>query len=134
MVSTAEEPPGENYLRENGGVVLSYGMDTNNNGVLDDEEVTGVEYICDGTEGESGENGADGEDGQDGEDGSDALVSTTEEPPGDNCGVGGTAISHGTDTNNNGVVDEEEVTGVEYVCNGAIDGSDGEDVKKLLKL
>ena len=78
----------------------------------------------DGTNGVDGTDGQAGDAGQDGEDGSDALVSTVEEPAGDNCEDGGVAVSYGSDTNNNGELDEEEVTGVDYICNGT-DGTNG---------
>jgi hypothetical protein len=42
----------------------------------------------------------------------------TEEPPGPNCEFGGVKIEAGTDTNQNGVLDPDEVEETFYVCNG----------------
>ena len=108
MVSTSDEPAGENC--ESGGLVISYGNDTNNNGVLDEDEITGVEYVCDGNSGE---------------DGNTVLFSTTEEIAGSNCENGGVAISYGVDQNANGTLDADEVETTEYICNGST-GSDGD--------
>ena len=85
-----------------------------------------------GEQGEIGENGLDGAVGENGQDGSNALISTADEPAGDNCEYGGTAISYGSDSNNNGVLDEDEVSNVAYICDGTdgqdgIDGTDGEN-------
>ncbi len=50
-----------------GGQVISVGIDDNDNGNLDEEEVEERAYICNGEQGERGEDGRDGEDGQNGE-------------------------------------------------------------------
>ncbi len=55
--ATAEQCP-------NGGVVLNLGVDTNGNGVLDDDEVTGNEVVCNGRDGRDGRDGQRGEDGE----------------------------------------------------------------------
>ena len=47
------------------------------------------------------------------------LVKITEEPPGPNCEFGGTRIESGLDTNQNGVLDPDEVANTTFVCNGA---------------
>ena len=46
-----------------------------------------------------------GSDGDDGKDGVNALITTTNEPAGDNCDSGGVKIESGSDTNNNGILD-----------------------------
>ena len=46
------------------------------------------------------------------------------EPPGPNCPNGGVKIETGIDTNENGMLDENEVTDTVYVCNGE-PGEDG---------
>ncbi|MBX5483519.1 MAG: hypothetical protein IRZ16_16985 [Myxococcaceae bacterium] len=58
----------------------------------------------------------DGRDGADGRDGHSALVTLKEEPPGANCANGGTAIYAGVDSNDDGVLDETEVTSTQRVC------------------
>ncbi len=55
-----------------------------------------------------------------------SLVSTLDEPAGDNCVFGGLAVVSGVDTNGDGELGEAEVTTVSYVCNGA-KGNDGGD-------
>ena len=57
--ATAEQCP-------NGGVVLNLGVDTNGNGILDDDEVTGNEVVCNGQDGAAGPPGADGAQGPQG--------------------------------------------------------------------
>ena len=61
---------------ENGGVVLKLGVDLNGDNVLDDDEVTGTEPVCNGLDGNDGadvRNGADGLDGVDGMNGADGM-------------------------------------------------------------
>jgi hypothetical protein len=82
-----------------------------------------------GEPGLTGMDGADGADGADGNDGNDALVNLEEEPPGDNCENGGTAVSYGTDNNGDGILDSDEVDGTTYICNGA----DAEDSSSQLR-
>ncbi len=48
----------------NGGVVLELGVDTNGNGVLDSEEVTGNEVVCNGENGQAGPRGEIGPRGE----------------------------------------------------------------------
>ena len=70
-----------------------------------------------GTDGTDGANGVDGTNGADGTNGTSALISTADEPAGDNCENGGTAISYGNDTNGDGTLDADEVDAVEYISN-----------------
>ena len=107
LISTDEEAPGENC--QEGGFVVRSGLDLDDDGSLDPEEVTSTEYLCNG---------------QTGQDGHSTLISTAEEPPGPNCPAGGFIVSSGLDLDGNGVLEPEEVTATEYVCNGE-DGQDG---------
>ena len=50
-----------------GGVQIDVGVDDNDNGVLDSDEIDQTTYICNGAD---GSDGADGQDGADGADGS----------------------------------------------------------------
>ena len=50
-------------------------------------------------------------------DGREVLTAVFEEPPGRNCLRGGTRVDAGTDTNRNGVLEEQEVSSTRYVCN-----------------
>jgi len=107
LIDTADEPPGPNCPA--GGFIVSSGLDLDDDGILDPEEVTSTEYLCNG---------------QTGQDGHSTLISTAEEPPGPNCPAGGFIVSSGLDLDGNGVLEPEEVTATEYVCNGE-DGQDG---------
>ncbi len=83
-----------------------------------------TQYICNGA------NGQNGQDGQDGTNGHSALVATSDEV-GENCANGGTRIDFGLDTNDNAMLDADEILSSRYVCNGAngADGQDGQDGK-----
>jgi len=61
LIRASEEPQGNNCV--NGGIRLESGLDTNQNGVLDDEEVDDTEYVCNGAPGQDGGDGQDGDDG-----------------------------------------------------------------------
>jgi hypothetical protein len=63
----------------------------------------------------------DGSNGVDGTNGKTALTKTTKEAAGANCKYGGTKFQTGIDANNNGTLDDSEVTVTEtkYVCDGA---------------
>jgi len=112
---TSEEAAGENC--ENGGIKIEVGLDNNpKNGILDDEEVNDAQtkYACNGADGDAGKN---------------ALVKVTDEPKGNNCKNGtGIKIEVGIDTDGNKVLDNNEVTNTQYVCNGknAAQGAQGD--------
>ncbi|MFW6369356.1 MAG: DUF7151 family protein, partial [Myxococcota bacterium] len=104
MVRLEAEPAGDNCPE--GGHAIHYGLDANGDGVLSDDEVTATEYVCNGPEGQS------------------ALVSTEDEPPGENCPNGGVAVHSGVDLDGDGVLDPEEVTETSYLCAGDESGDD----------
>ena len=58
---------------------------------------------------------------KDGADGKTALTKTTKEAAGPNCKYGGAKFETGIDANNNGTLDDNEVTTTQtkYVCDGA---------------
>jgi hypothetical protein len=68
-----------------------------------------------------GSNGVDGTNGTNGTNGKTALTRTTKEKAGTNCTYGGTKFETGIDANNNGTLDDNEVTTTQtkYVCDGA---------------
>ena len=73
-----------------------------------------------------------GSDGRQGSSGLNALVNISEEASGANCANGGQKIESGIDQNENATLDAEEVTSVQYICNGqdgnnGQNGQDGED-------
>ncbi|MFA7653485.1 MAG: MopE-related protein [Candidatus Magasanikbacteria bacterium] len=93
------EPAGPNC--EFGGNGIEYGIDLNDNGILDANEVIGAMYSCAGASGQ---------------DGHDSLVKQTEEPAGPNCEFGGIKFESGVDSNDNGILDADEVDSTSYVC------------------
>jgi hypothetical protein len=107
LVDVVIEPAGSHCA--NGGQAVESGIDTNGNGVLDASEVTETSYVC------SGANGAE------------PLIRIDSEPAGSHCTAGGSAISVGVDTNDDGVLEDSEIQSTSYVCRAAtsavIDGS-----------
>lgn len=99
LISLMEEPPGANCAA--GGVAIATGQDVNNDGVLGADEITQTEYACDA------------------EAPPQSLIDVAVEPEGDNCAYGGTAVAVGPDTDGDGLLDAEEVTTTEYVCDPA---------------
>jgi hypothetical protein len=67
--------------------------------------------------------------GSDGGAGLKSLINTSVEPAGLNCDGGGTRIEVGIDTNNNNILDPDEIdiSLTRYICNGD-DGVDGENL------
>ena len=145
IVNSTIEPPGSNC--SSGGILLTFGNDLNNNGVLDATEVnpTLTQYVCNGATGQQGPVGATGAQGPQGiqgvagaqgpigltgaqgaqgiagTNGLNTLVLTSIESSGANCSNGGVKIEYGLDANNNGVLDAIEINSslTQYVCNGA---------------
>lgn len=101
LVSVVDEEAGVNCAA--GGERITYGLDTNRDGVLDAGEVTGTRYACDGV------GGADG---------IGALVAVTAVEPGANCATGGQLIESGADDDGDGALAPAEVDAMAYVCNG----------------
>ena len=60
-------------------------------------------------------------DGENGQDGLNSLIKTSTEPRGVNCENGGIKVETGIDSNNNGILEDNEMTSMSYVCNGAFD-------------
>jgi hypothetical protein len=102
LMDTRAEPPGENCPE--GGILLMLGPDENRDGLLEPDEVTQQEYICNGYN-----PGV-------------PLAVTTDEPPGDNCAYGGTRLDVGNDVDQDGLLDPEEVSETIYLCDDAPGG------------
>ena len=113
LVDVRDEPAGDNC--SSGGVRISVGQDSNENGTLDESEISSVSFVC---------NGGDGNDGSNGQNGTSLVARTSPENPGNNCESGGTLVEIGSDTNSNNSLDDNEVQSTFYVCNGS-DGADG---------
>jgi len=144
LVTASTEPAGGNC--DAGGVRISSGLDKNADGKLSPDEISSVQFVCNGVNGDAGtpgESGKDGENGPKGDPGDpgpkgdpgaqgdpgasglNALVSVEHEPAGTNCASGGVRVSSGLDANDNGTLDASEVTKTQYVCNGAPGGNGG---------
>ncbi len=84
-----------------GGVQIDAGMDTDANGTLEASEITSSTTACNGAPGNNGLA---------------ALVSSTPEPNGANCGNGGTRIDTGLDMNGDQQLQAAEISQTSYVC------------------
>ncbi len=91
-----------------GGIQIDLGFDQNQNGILDEDEITSTEYVCNGAS---------------------SLASTSDVEAGSECVNGGIALSTGIDANSDLQLSEDEVTATRYICDGAAAGSgnDGEE-------
>ena len=96
------ESKGANCI--SGGVKITSGVDSNKNGILEENEITTTAYVCNGI------------------DGINSLTKVTNESVGSNCQFGGLKIDSGIDSNRNGILDTSEIASSVYVCNG-IDGN-----------
>jgi hypothetical protein len=97
LVRVTDEQPGAHCAT--GGSAVAVGVDRDADGLLDDNEVESVEYVCNGPAQQ-------------------VLVVTSPEPVGTNCAHGGVAIDTGLDVDIDGVLDAGEVQHRVYVCNG----------------
>ena len=122
VVRISDEPAVVGGNCEFGGTRIESGLDTNQNGVLDDPEVIpeDTQFVCNG---EPGDDGSQGPPGPPGPPGLNSLILISEELPGpDNCEFGGIRIDSGLDDDANGTLDNDDPTEVDmtaFVCNGA---------------
>ncbi|HVR21131.1 MAG TPA: hypothetical protein VMS65_15570 [Polyangiaceae bacterium] len=63
--------------------------------------------------------GSDESPGPPGANGKNSIAQTLPEPPGIECASGGQKVQTGVDENDDGALDDSEVTSTAYVCNGA---------------
>jgi hypothetical protein len=122
LVVASIEPAGENCTH--GGAKVNSGLDDDFNGVLDNTEIDQSEYVCHGAPGQQGETGSKGETGEQGLSGSDgingvnSLIVTINEPAGVMCPQGGLRVQTGLDSDNNGLLVDEEIANDTYICHG----------------
>ncbi len=95
-----------------GGKRIEAGIDVNGNATLDAAEVQSTQFLCEGATVLTGAAAT--------ATGLKALVLATAEPTGARCRFGGTVLTAGADSNNNGALDAGEVTLTEAVCHAAI--------------
>ncbi|WP_026970238.1 DUF7151 family protein [Algoriphagus terrigena] len=107
LLDISDELAGQNC--PNGGIKIISGIDSNKNGILDNNEFTSAKYVC------SGENGTAGNDGVN------SLILTEEISAGNICSNGGIEVNSGSDINRNGILDDSEIEISKYICNG-VDG------------
>lgn len=103
LINMSEEPAGENCI--SGGIKVETGQDADNDGILSVTEIQSVQFVCQGEVNSSGLS---------------TLIKIDEELVGENCMSGGIKIEAGLDTNSNGVLDENEVQSIQFVCNGSL--------------
>ncbi len=96
LVSTTVESPGTNCA--SGGTRIDTGADANSNGQLDADEISSTSYVCTGSTG------------------AEVIFSSTAEPAGTNCELGGLRIDAGHDDDGDDILDAEEVDWTDYVC------------------
>lgn len=115
LVRTSDEPDGENC--ENGGIRLDFGVDLNNDGQLQETEISSTSFVCNGL---------------DGQDGLNSLITVTPVEGTEQFPNGGVEVNIGFDLDGNGELDENEISSTTFVTNGAdgqngTDGADGQD-------
>ncbi|MEN0066693.1 MAG: endonuclease/exonuclease/phosphatase family protein [Myxococcota bacterium] len=114
LISVSEEAAGENCA--NGGTRIDVGVDKDDSDSLDAAEVDSTSFVCNGESGTNGVNGENGANGEDGVDGQEALVEIEAVDPGAECPFGGFRVETGLDDNGDGVLDDNEVTDRQLVC------------------
>jgi hypothetical protein len=102
QVLAGTEPAPSGACPHGGTRVLS-GLDLDGNGVLDASEVTVTRDVCADAPSAPG-----------------ALVRLDAEAPGSRCPRGGTAVRSGLDRNHDGILTDDEVMIVDYLCRGQV--------------
>lgn len=91
-----------------GGVLVQAGLDKNDSGQLDPNEIESTSTICNGNDGTNGTNGTNGKD---------SLIKLSDIPSGSpECFFGGTRVEAGLDLNLDQILQPSEVRTTTYVC------------------
>lgn len=101
LIRTSEEPAGANC--PNGGQKVEAGVDDDRDDELDAEEVDVTTYVCVG---------------ETGDDAPALLTRSSTIAEGDECDFGGVRIDTGYDLDASGELEEGEIEGTRFVCNG----------------
>jgi hypothetical protein len=102
LISVQNESSGNNCI--SGGFRIETGIDTNNNGILNANEIQAISYVCNGNNGENRLQ---------------SLIKVSDELAGNKCISGGFKIETGIDINSNSVLDLNEIQSTNYICNGS---------------
>lgn len=138
LLVMSTEPAGSNCV--NSGTRVTAGLDANGDALLSANEISAVQYLCNGVDGAagsagstgpSGPAGAAGPVGATGSSGVASLLAIVPEPAGPHCAAGGSKVTAGSDTDRSGVLDVSEVVTTGYVCNGAAGASNWVEVTAL---
>ena len=108
----------------NGGQLVEAGVDSNENGVLDQHEITNSEYICDDENQSNSQNQSEN---------SSIILSTQQVQSGGDCEHGGYVVLHGYDVNNNSNLDPEEIIDEEYLCNDTPEESNEQIEEEIIE-
>lgn len=103
----------------NGGFLLKAGNDNNENGILDEDEVSTINFLCHGENGQIA---------------SELLSKTETEPEGDNCAFGGVTIYIGLDLDSDKELAEGEIQTSFVLCHGNEGNSGDPGVTSLSKI
>jgi hypothetical protein len=96
-----------------GGIKIETGVDLNNDNILQANEITQTQYVCNGATGNTGAPGVAGTNGLN------TLANSTTVGNGvGGCTTGGIKIETGVDLNNDNILQANEITQTQYVCNG----------------
>jgi len=106
LMSTLAETAGTNCAE--GGSQIQVGLDLNNNGSLDANEVQNSSYVCNGEAGKNGSAFANLDQ---------LIIEVVDEEPGANCLHGGKKYQIGEDQDNNAALSNSEVISEDFACN-----------------
>ena len=107
------------------GIIVTSGLDCDDNGEIDSIDSDGSIEICNGKNAEKDgstnigvvEDALNGANGPSGDSGKASEIIITDEPAGENCETGGQKIENRFDENDNGEFETSEIS-VAYICNG----------------
>ncbi len=98
LVIASVEPGGDQCV--SGGVRIDSGLDHNQDGVLQSNEIENTRFVCNGQSAIA------------------SLIDIVPMGPGNACAFGGLQVLSGTDDNQNGHLDSSEVSQSQTICNG----------------
>lgn len=128
--------------------MLRHGLDADQDGTLQADEINQSRYICRGAEGPQGATGMAGPKGDSGDKGDtgdtgpvgpagptgdtgaagpsgfSTLLQSIAEPAGSNCANGGILLKHGQDDNRDGILQADETEQSRFICQG-VEGPQG---------